>query len=100
MELAGKGDVSVRLDIILLTVGLVIDQSNWHTKISSKLLTVLIDIIGTGVMNDDMRWLQATIPRPGLTRHAREADFIVALVHIKIETDFVELLHQLVTGGK
>ena len=53
--------------IILLAVSLVVDQGDRYAEVAGKLLAILIDVIGTGAVDDDMRWLQATIPRPGFT---------------------------------
>ena len=53
------------LYVILLAVGLVVDQGDWYTEVTGKLLAVLIDVISTGAVDDDVRWLQAAIPRPG-----------------------------------
>ena len=51
--------------VILLAVGFVVDQSDWYAEVAGEFLAVLVDIIGTGAVNDDMRWLQTTISRPG-----------------------------------
>ena len=44
----------VLIYVILLAVGFVVDQSDWYTEVTGKLLTVLIDVISTGAVNDDM----------------------------------------------
>lgn len=53
------------LYVILLAVGLIINQGDRYAEVAGELLAVLIDVISTGAMNDDVRWLQAAIPRPG-----------------------------------
>ena len=52
---------------ILLAVGFIINQSDRYAEVAGELLAILVDIISTGAMNDDMRWLQAAIPYPGFT---------------------------------
>ena len=42
------------LHVILLAVGFVVDQSDWHAEVAGELLAVLIDVISTGAMNDDV----------------------------------------------
>ena len=53
--------------VILLAVGLIINQGDRYAEVTGKLLAVLIDVISTGAVNDDVRWLQAAIPYPGFT---------------------------------
>ena len=55
------------LHVILLTVGLIINQGDRYAEVAGELLAILIDVINTGAMNDDVRWLQATVPRPRFT---------------------------------
>ena len=40
--------------IILLAVSLVVDQGDRYAEVAGKLLTVLIDVISTGAVNDDV----------------------------------------------
>ena len=42
------------LYVILLAVGFVVDQSDWYAEVAGKLLAILIDIVGTGAVDDDM----------------------------------------------
>lgn len=53
------------LYVIFLAVSFIINQGDWYAEVAGELLTVLIDVINTGAVNDDVRWLQATVPRLG-----------------------------------
>ena len=44
----------VRLYVILLAVGLIIDQGDWYAEVAGKLLAVLIDVINAGAMDNDV----------------------------------------------
>ena len=43
-----------RFHVILLTVGLIINQGDWYAEVAGEFLAVLIDVISTGAVNDDM----------------------------------------------
>ena len=44
----------VLIYVILLAVGFVVDQSDWYAEVAGELLAILIDIVGTGAVDDDM----------------------------------------------